>query len=49
MELLKPKIEDYPGRPSKVMAGKLIKLKSDNPDLDFAEANEEKASVASEI
>ena len=32
MELLKPKIEDYPGR--------FIKLKSHNPDLDFAEAND---------
>ncbi len=32
MELLKPKIEDYPG--------KLIKLKIDNADLDFAEAKD---------
>jgi hypothetical protein len=30
MELLKPKIKDYPG--------KHIELMSDNPDLDFAEA-----------
>ncbi len=32
MKLLKPKIEDYPG--------KLFKLKIDNPDLDFAEAKD---------
>ncbi len=32
MKLLKPKIEDYPG--------KLIKLKIDNADLDFAEAKD---------
>ena len=32
MELLKPKIEDYPG--------KLLKLKIDNEDLDFAEAKD---------
>ena len=32
MELLKPKIEDYPAR--------LIELRSDNPDLDFAEAKD---------
>ncbi len=30
MELLKPKIKDYPG--------KHIEFKSDNPNLDFAEA-----------
>ena len=30
MELPKPKIKDYPG--------KHIEVKSDNPDLDFAEA-----------
>jgi Domain of unknown function (DUF5619) len=32
MELLKPKIEDYPGQH--------IKLKIDNSDLDFAEAKD---------
>jgi hypothetical protein len=32
VELLKPKIKDYPG--------KHIRLKIDNPDLDFAEAKE---------
>jgi len=32
MKLLKPKIEDYPGR--------LIELKIDNPNLDFAEAKD---------
>jgi hypothetical protein len=32
MELLKPKIKDYPGQH--------IKLRSDNPDLDFAEAKD---------
>jgi hypothetical protein len=32
MELLKPKIEDYPG--------KLIKLKIDNANLDFAKAKD---------
>ncbi len=32
MELLKPKIKDYPG--------KHIKVKSDDPDLDFEEAKD---------
>ncbi len=34
MCVLKPKIEDYPGR------GRLIELRSDNPDLDFEEATD---------
>jgi hypothetical protein len=38
MEIIKPKIKDYPGQPSRVMAGKHIKLEIDNMDLDFAEA-----------
>lgn len=40
MELLKPKIKDYPGQPSRVMAGKHIKIEIDNPDLGFAEAKD---------
>ncbi len=32
MEMLKPKIEDYPGQH--------VKIKIDNPDLDFAEAKD---------
>ena len=40
MELLKPKIKDYPGKPSRRMAGRHIKIKIDNPNLDFAEAKD---------
>jgi hypothetical protein len=40
-ELLKPKIEDYPG--------KLFKLKIDKPDLDFAEAKDLAKQKAEEI
>jgi hypothetical protein len=40
MELLKRKIKDYPGKPSRKMAGRHIKIKIDNPDLDFAEAKD---------
>jgi hypothetical protein len=41
MRLLKPKIEDYPG--------KLIELKSDKPDLDFAAAKDLAKQRATEI
>jgi hypothetical protein len=40
MELLKPKIKDFPGQPSRVMAGKHIKIEVDNPDLNFTEAKD---------
>ena len=41
MELLKPKIKDYPG--------KHIEVKSDNPDLDFAAAKDLAKQKAKEI
>ena len=41
MRILKPKIEDYPGR--------LIELKSDKTDLDFAEAKDLAKQRAEEI
>jgi hypothetical protein len=41
MELLKPKIKDYPG--------KHIVLEGDHPDLDFAEAKEVAKQKAKEI
>jgi len=41
MELLKPKIKDYPG--------KHIELKIDNPDLDFTEAKGIAKQKAKEI
>ena len=41
MKLLKPKIEDYPGR--------LIELRSDKLDLDFAEAKDFAKQKAKEI
>ena len=41
MKLLKPKIEDYPGR--------LIELRSAKPDLDFAEAKDFAKQKAKEI
>jgi hypothetical protein len=40
MELIKPKIKDYPGQPSRVMAGKHIKIEIDNPDLEFSGAKD---------
>jgi hypothetical protein len=40
MELLKPNIKDYPGKPSRKMAGRHIRIKIDNLDLHFAEAKE---------
>lgn len=41
MELIKPKIKDYPG--------KHIALKIDRPDLDFAEAKDKAKQRAKEI
>jgi len=41
MRILKPKIEDYPGR--------LVELKSDKPDLDFDEAKDIAKQKAKEI
>jgi len=41
MKLLRPKIDDYPGR--------LVELKSDKPDLDFAEAKDLAKQRAKEI
>jgi hypothetical protein len=49
MDLLKPKIKDYPGQPSRVMAGKHIKIEIDNPELDFTEAKEFAKQKAKEI
>ena len=41
MELIKPKIKDYPG--------KHIELKIDNPNLDFAEAKDRAKQKAKEM
>ena len=41
MEILKPKIKDYPGRH--------IKFKIDNPDLDFVEVKDIAKQKAKEI
>jgi hypothetical protein len=49
MELLKPKIEDYPGEPSKVIAGKHIKIEIDKTSLDFAETKDLVKQKAKEI
>jgi hypothetical protein len=49
IELLKPKIEDYPGEPSKVMAGKHIKIEIQIPDLESADAKDLAKEKAKEI